>query len=263
MRKTIGVLAVLALLIGMLAMPAAASGPPDHAGGPPDDKGNPQDGCPDGLDEVAKYERKLTGDIEEDSEPFEYVAEHGGDIVTIVDGDEAWVKWSSTTPIDAVVLFGGTNNELYEYDPAATEGEVNNTGMENKGEQTPDISNIRFCAGEPNTPPPGNGGENGGENGNGNGEENGENGNVDDVTEPEEPVVAGTVTETPVELDEPETATQRVEEPEDEEILLPTAVEAGSGGELPVTGMPLWLYALMAAGLALLGFGALQAAPKR
>ena len=81
--------------------------------------------------------------------------------------------------------------------------------------------------------------------------------------EPEEPVEDEPVTETPDEPTERQETTQPVEEPEDEEIPLPTAVEAGSGGELPVTGMPLWLYAMMAVGLALLGFGALQAAPKR
>ena len=249
MRKTIGVLASLALLLTAFAAPASAQRPV-------------------GSDAPVEWD----GVRGTDSEKCELAEEDGARNI-----ETGWLHW---------VLTPGGPTDVTE-----AELEVNGQSV---GTMTPQgqagalqlfmpfvepVSAIAtpsgalgsaalltisdWCAGEPNTPPPGNGGENGGENGNGNGEENGENGNVDDVTEPEEPVEDEPVTETPDEPTERQETTQPVEEPEDEEIPLPTAVEAGSGGELPVTGMPLWLYAMMAVGLALLGFGALQAAPKR
>ena len=194
MKKIIGALAAATLIAGMFAIPAMAGSHGDR-GAPDITTGNPQEGCPDGMEEVAKYEWELVRDLDA-SEPFEYVAEHGGDVVTIVDGDEGFAEWSSTTPINAVVLFGGTDNKTYLYDPAVTEGTVNNADMENPGGETPEISNIRFCAGEPE---------------NGNGEEpNGEEPNGE-----EPPTEEPNGEEPPTE--EPEEEPEDEEEDEDEE----------------------------------------------
>ena len=272
-RKLIGVMAAVMLLVGMFIMPASASGPPDHAGGPPDDKGNPQDGCPDGLDEVAKYEWKLTGDIEEDSEPFEYVAEHGGDIVTVVDGDEGFLSWTSTVPIDAAVVFGGGDNKLYEYDPAVTAGQVNNAGMLNDGGQVPDISNVRFCVGEPENGEPENGEPENGEPENGepeNGEpENGEPENGEPENgEPEngEPENGEPENGEPENGDDETVVTERRTAPAPTTTAagtVPTSIPAGSGGYLPSTGIPAFVLFLMGAGALLLGGGVLSAVRSR
>lgn len=62
--------------------------------------------CPDGTELIAKYEYG-----------GRYAAESGGSVVAITNGDAEGGQFSSTTPISAVVVKGGTDAVVTSYDP--------------------------------------------------------------------------------------------------------------------------------------------------
>ena len=99
--------------------------------------GNPNASCPEGTVVIAKYEWTGGG----------YAAEFGGDIVS-VSGDASSASFTSTEPISAVVVKGGTDTKTVTFDGALS-GSVTNSGLVNNGGQTPDISNLQFCGGVP------------------------------------------------------------------------------------------------------------------
>jgi len=110
------------------------------------DKGNPNVDCPEGTTLAAKYEWNGS-----------YQAEGDGSAVTILSGANASSgSWTANQNISAVVIKGGSGpsaTNTISYDPVATSGYFSNDGLANGGENVPDISNIKFCAGS-GTPPP-------------------------------------------------------------------------------------------------------------
>ena len=109
-------------------------------------KGNPNVDCPEGTTQAAKYEWNGS-----------YQAEGDGSAVTILSGATATSgSWTATQNISAVVIKGGSGpgaTDTITYDPVVTSGDFSNEGLVNGGENTPDISNIKFCAGSGTLPP--------------------------------------------------------------------------------------------------------------
>jgi hypothetical protein len=145
-RRGIALAAILTLLASMamliVSAGAAEAARPAHAG--EKGGGNPNVSCPDGTLVVAKYEWSGGG----------YTAEFGADVVTSLTGDASSAAFDSSEPIAAVVVKGGTDTEIAVFD-GATGGTVTNDGLVNKGGQTPDISNVKFCIDDPGTDEPG------------------------------------------------------------------------------------------------------------
>ncbi len=108
-------------------------------------KGNPNVDCPEGTTLAAKYEWNGS-----------YKAEGDGSAVTILNANATSGSWTANQNISAVVIKGGSGPSATNtiiYDPTATSGDFSNEGLENGGENIPDISNIKFCAGSGTTPP--------------------------------------------------------------------------------------------------------------
>ena len=141
-RRSLPWIGVFAALVAALAGVLVASNTADAARPVQAAQGNPNSSCPDGTVVVAKYE--LTGGG--------YVAEFGGDIVS-VSGDADSATFTSSEPIFAVVVKGGTDTKTVTFSGGATTGTVTNVGLVNKGGQTPVISNLQFCGGVPYTEP--------------------------------------------------------------------------------------------------------------
>lgn len=101
------------------------------------------DPCPAGTVLVAKFE---AGDGYHFERPL-----GNEDVVTIDDAASAdGGTWSSTTPIAAVVVKGGSSElsvDIDWYDPPATSGTFSNEDLLNDGGQVPDISFVAFCEG--------------------------------------------------------------------------------------------------------------------
>ena len=89
--------------------------------------------CPNRTELVAKYEWESG-----------WIAEFGGDIVS-VSGDATSGTWSSAVPIDYVLVKGGTDAKSVNIGDAVS-GVYDNSGLVNKGGNTPAISNLKFCA---------------------------------------------------------------------------------------------------------------------
>lgn len=112
--------------------------------------------CPAGTTELAKFNF--------DENLGEYVEEGGPGPVTITNGTATGGDFTSTVPIGAVVVKGGSGpvaNKTDLYNPAVTSGSFNNVGLLNAGGNVPDVSNVKFCSALPEIPPetpPGGGG---------------------------------------------------------------------------------------------------------
>lgn len=109
------------------------------------DKGNGKGGnqpCPEGTEQIAKFEVSESG---------AYVLESGDGVE--VTGDAAVAAFSSDVPVGAIVVKGGRDAKVVEFDVPVTSGEFSNDGLVNGGGNTPDISNVKFCDGELPTEP--------------------------------------------------------------------------------------------------------------
>jgi hypothetical protein len=96
--------------------------------------------CPGGTTLVAKFE--YSGGS--------YVSEGGSGGVTISAASATSANWTSTAPIAAVVVKGGTGNVITTYAPAQTSGSFSNAGLPTVGNgNVPDISNVKFCTAPP------------------------------------------------------------------------------------------------------------------
>ena len=133
----IAVLAALATMAAVLVASNVAEARPGQVA-----QGNPNASCPEGTVVVAKYEYTGGG----------YLAEFGGDIVSVT-GDADSATFTSSEPIFAVVVKGGTDTKTVTFAGGVTSGTVTNEGLVNNGGQTPGISNLQFCGGVPYTEP--------------------------------------------------------------------------------------------------------------
>ncbi len=91
--------------------------------------------CPSGTIQIAKFEWNGNG----------YVAEGDTNGVSVSGNSATGSFTSSTYPIAAVVVKGATDAKIDTYDPAVTSGSFTNVGLNNGGNNTPAISNIKFC----------------------------------------------------------------------------------------------------------------------
>jgi LPXTG-motif cell wall-anchored protein len=122
---------LVTMLLGAL-MVLAPVGAGATAGGGNED-------CPAGTTQVAKFNYQGGG----------YVEEGGPGPVTILPGATAASgNWTSTVPIDVVIIKGSTDAKQDIYD-GATSGSFDGTGLTTPSGQQPGISNVKFCADAP------------------------------------------------------------------------------------------------------------------
>ena len=99
--------------------------------------------CPAGTTFVAKFQNSNGT----------YTLEDGtAGVVTLSGTSDAGGSFTSTVPISAVFVKGGTDDKTDLYDPPVTSGTFNNTGLLNEGGQVPAISHVTFCTGPTSTP---------------------------------------------------------------------------------------------------------------
>ena len=103
-----------------------------------------QPDCPPGTVLVAKF------NVDNGRYVFEKPAGNQ-DVVTIRNADVEGGEWSSTTPISVIVVKGGPGSKNAEYTPPTSSGTFSNKDLPKvgNGKNTPDISNVQFCAPTP------------------------------------------------------------------------------------------------------------------
>jgi hypothetical protein len=151
----------LVLVVGMLATTSSHGGNTE---------------CPEGTVLVAKFNyqagssesdddddrsdddrdsRSSSGsDDDDDERGGKYVFEKPSgnkDVVKISDADAKGGKWTSTTPISAIIVKGGPGSKTTTLTPAQKAGTFSNKDLPKVGggKNTPDISNLQFCGPKP------------------------------------------------------------------------------------------------------------------
>jgi hypothetical protein len=139
-RKAGGVLLAIGVLLMMVGLvPSSATAAPT----PVVVEGNPK--CQDyGLLELTKFESPAAGPSSQDG------------VTIVLDPTQTTFNWTSTTPIDKVIVKGGPSANVYSYDEATED-----TGLMtplNPGGNRAQISRIDFCydtaGGPPASPSP-------------------------------------------------------------------------------------------------------------
>jgi len=119
----LAVLGAAVLLVGLFQTTAAST----------------QVGCPEGTTLLAKFE------FNDGGYDFEKPDGNTG-IVSISDASATGGQWSSSIPVAATVIKGGTGSMTTWIDPPQTSGTFSNAGLPLVGDDNlPDISNIKFC----------------------------------------------------------------------------------------------------------------------
>jgi LPXTG-motif cell wall-anchored protein len=93
--------------------------------------------CPQGTAKLVKFEA-----------PSFNAEDKSVTAVTLINPTTAGGSWTSTVPIAAVVVKGGSGDDsrvITRYDPQATAGTYSNAGLVNGGGNVPDISFVEFC----------------------------------------------------------------------------------------------------------------------
>jgi len=131
---------IVALTLGVMTAASTSTANPVSA----KNNGGNQD-CPAGMTLVAKYNFVSFLGV--------YVPE---DIPgALVIGDATGGIFISAFPISAIVIKGGPGSIVEYFDPPTYVGGFSNAGLPPVGNgNTPDISNIKLCTGEPELPPP-------------------------------------------------------------------------------------------------------------
>jgi hypothetical protein len=96
--------------------------------------------CPQGTSLIAKFNN--------DDHPYAFDSPAGNEhVVTLSHTSDQGAWWSSTTPISAIIVKGGSSSVLYSIAPPQVTGSFSNSGLPNAGNShhPPAISNVEFC----------------------------------------------------------------------------------------------------------------------